>query len=426
MMFWLLQTGEQLPIRTGIRKMRTALLADALVDRGHQVVWWASTFDHLTRSMLWDEDTDVLLRPGLMVKALRGFAYPRNVSLTRYLSYRKIARKFRRLAPLLPRPDAVVASLPDHLLAHEAVLFARFNGIPVVVDVRDQWPEIFLELAPGILRPAVRLLLRGDFRRFHETVRKADALTSMMSQILRWASSSAQRPANALDRVFPIGARRLVEPPQGSLSGPFQSMLQACRDKRVVVFIGSFGKYSNPMVLVRAARNLQGVPDLVFIIAGGGRFQHEVAKESQGLENVILPGWLDESEMAALLSAASIGVMPSSEVRDIFSNKAFSYMSAGLPIIASVQGELRHLMEQFQIGCYFPPNDHISLAKGIRGMIADPALLADMSRRTSALFEAHFDAEKIYAEFADYVEKIAGRSGGSVGKSPGPGPMSPR
>ena len=56
---WLIQIGEPLPIGAGVRKMRTALLAQEMVKRGHNVLWWASTFEHQTKRMLYDSDMEV-------------------------------------------------------------------------------------------------------------------------------------------------------------------------------------------------------------------------------------------------------------------------------------------------------------------------------------------------------------------------------
>jgi hypothetical protein len=42
MQIWLIQTGEPLALQPEVRKMRTGLLADHLVARGHQVRWWVS------------------------------------------------------------------------------------------------------------------------------------------------------------------------------------------------------------------------------------------------------------------------------------------------------------------------------------------------------------------------------------------------
>lgn len=46
MNIWLIQIGEILPLEEKAKKMRTALLADKLVERGYSVLWWTSAFDH--------------------------------------------------------------------------------------------------------------------------------------------------------------------------------------------------------------------------------------------------------------------------------------------------------------------------------------------------------------------------------------------
>jgi len=53
---WLIQTGEPLPIGSGIRKMRIAVLADTLLERGHKVLWWSSAFEHQRKEMVSDRD----------------------------------------------------------------------------------------------------------------------------------------------------------------------------------------------------------------------------------------------------------------------------------------------------------------------------------------------------------------------------------
>ena len=49
MNIWLIQTGEKLPLQNKERKLRTTLLADCLIKRGHSVLWWASAFDHFKK-----------------------------------------------------------------------------------------------------------------------------------------------------------------------------------------------------------------------------------------------------------------------------------------------------------------------------------------------------------------------------------------
>lgn len=78
MKIWLLQTGEQLPIGQGARKLRTELLAEKLIERGHTVTWWTSCFDHLRKKWYFDQDTIFTASPSLTIHALKGMAYRRN------------------------------------------------------------------------------------------------------------------------------------------------------------------------------------------------------------------------------------------------------------------------------------------------------------------------------------------------------------
>ena len=73
MNIWLLQTGEPLPIRSGVRKMRTALLADKLLERGHKILWWASAFEHQQKVMLSKKDRsfDISERYAFVMKNIR-------------------------------------------------------------------------------------------------------------------------------------------------------------------------------------------------------------------------------------------------------------------------------------------------------------------------------------------------------------------
>ena len=56
MNIWLMQTGEPLPLKNGVRKMRTAVLGDKLLERGHRVLWWASAFEHQQKRLVSEKD----------------------------------------------------------------------------------------------------------------------------------------------------------------------------------------------------------------------------------------------------------------------------------------------------------------------------------------------------------------------------------
>jgi tagatose-1,6-bisphosphate aldolase len=124
---------------------------------------------------------------------LHGPRYHGNVSLRRILNHKSVANNFRRLAPTQPRPDVILCSWPLIELCVEAVRFGNAAGAPVVLDVRDMWPEAITDLAPGILRPAAKWFMSGAYRDAREAATRATAITGITNSIVDWAVQFADR-----------------------------------------------------------------------------------------------------------------------------------------------------------------------------------------------------------------------------------------
>lgn len=419
MRIWLLQTGEPLPLDTTATKMRTALLADELLARGHDVVWWASAFDHLRKQMIFAEDREVRVHARLTIRTLRGIPYRRNVSLARYADHLLVARKFRRAATLAPRPDLVVASSPDYHLAAEGARLARRYGIPVVVDLRDPWPDSFLDVLPPAVVPLARLALAADANKVRVLLRQADGLVAMMEELLQWGLSYSGRIRSWRDRVFYLGGRT-TGIQADHVGGPLAELIERCRGRRVIAYVGTFGAYNNPRVVVRAARFLSERVGLrqeyAFVVAGDGVGRMAVRREASDLTNVFFPGWLRDSEVAALLAVSSLAVIPwnrakpSASGKDFsyaFPNKAFTYLRAGVPVLASAEGDLKHLLAEYDAGMFFRPDDAQDLAQMIAALVDNGDRLDVLSRNARRLFEEKLSAERIYGEYAEFLEAVA-------------------
>ena len=101
MKIWLIQTGEDIPYQDNIRKLRTAVLAEELVKRGHRATWWASSFSHLRKAWFRRDESSVELDSGVNVELLHGPGYKSNVSFARLIDHRIVARQFKRRSVVL-------------------------------------------------------------------------------------------------------------------------------------------------------------------------------------------------------------------------------------------------------------------------------------------------------------------------------------
>ncbi|MBU4252058.1 MAG: glycosyltransferase, partial [Candidatus Omnitrophica bacterium] len=121
-----------------------------------------------------------------------------------------------------------------------------------------------------------------------------------------------------------------------------------------------------------------------------------------------------EGDITDLLRLSMVGVCPTTKIADFFPNKAFLYLSAGLPVISSFQGDLKEIIKERQIGFYYPPNDVDVLVDCIDKLHKDKEFYVKMSANVRNVFDEMFDADKIYEEYAEHVERIALNAKASV------------
>ncbi len=400
---WLITIGEELPIVGDIRKVRTALLADKLVERGHHVLWWTSAFDHFRKDWVFKKDREWKVSEHYTIKALKGIGYKKNVCLSRFIDHRIIAKKFRRQSSHVPIPDIIVASTPSYDLAYEAALYAGRSSIPLLVDIRDKWPDIFFDFIPKKLQAIFRILFYREFFMFKKTMKLADGIIAVMNSYLTLGLTYGEREKRATDRVFYLGYGR-----EGDVAPVTEKILQFkdyLEGKFVITFIGTFAHYHDPSILVECAKRLVN-EKIHFVIAGDGEFMKEIQDKARHLPNITLPGWLNQKDIKALLRHSHVGVCTTPRMAEFFPNKTFLYLSAGLPVISAFQGDLHEFIDQHRIGLNYFPNDVEMLTACIKKLNNDQNLYKEMSGNVRTVFDKWLDADTIYSQYVEHIENV--------------------
>jgi glycosyltransferase involved in cell wall biosynthesis len=411
----LVTIGEPLPIHDGIRDRphRTGCFARLLADHGHDVTWWTSAFDHVRKRMIPGQPGVTRVSAGLEVRTLDGGGYGRNVSLARFRDQRSIAIQFAAAIRRVPRPDIVVAALPPVELCRTAVVFGREVGVPVVLDMRDMWPDIFVDAAPAWSRRVVRALIWPLFREARQACRDATAITGITQPFVDWGLARARRDRSDLDRHFYMGYPQAdISPPRVAAAEAFWAGLGIVPDStRTIVFLGNLGRQLNLVPIIEGARSIASreLP-IRFVLCGNGERLEAYRRQAAGLANVILPGWVDQAQIQVLLRHSWAGIAPLPERYDFLAtvnNKAIEYLSAGLPIISSPpRGVLADLLAEHDCGVSFEPNNPDAFASLVCQMTEDPAAWARKAANARALFERQFVAEVVYDQFRLHLEAI--------------------
>lgn len=425
MRVWLIQIGEPLPIDgKNVRLHRTGILANYLVESGHEVVWWASTFDHFNKKQRYNKDTVIDLRDGCKLILLHSFRYKKNLSISRLINHFFIARRFKRLAKREAAPDIIVSSFPSINLSYEAVQYGNARKIPVVIDARDMWPDIFLDLVPKRIRCIERPLLLPAHRKTRGAFRDADAIIGITAEYVSWGLTYAGRGKTALDRDFPFGyPYKIPDNRDIEKADEFWSQygISKVGKEFIVCFFGAVGRHFDFDTVLEAANSLDemGLP-FRFVICGSGDKLDHYRGVAERHTNVLFPGWISQAEIWTLMRVASVGLAPYHNVENFtrnLPNKIIEYLSSGLPVLSSLEGVTAELLQTNGCGvCYENGNPQDLLGK-LLYLYKHPAARKKMTEKAHKLFKERFIADKVYSEMIDYLVSVCNSKSGRNEKS---------
>lgn len=417
MKIWLITIGEPVPVTSnnGDRLLRTGYFAQLLAEHGHEVVWWTSTFDHFRKVHHFTKDAEILVNPRLIIRLLHGGGYSSHASLKRIRDHRRIAAKFSSMAPQLPKPDLLLCAYPTIELSLASVRYGLEHNVPVVLDIRDMWPDIFLDLVPHPLKSLAARFLWRKFEDAQTACAGATAITGITDAFVEWGLEKAGRPKTTLDRSFPMGyVSRLPSREKILDAEQFWDDQGITRDSDnfTVCFFGTLGRLQDLEVELRAANILREVEKpFYFIICGAGDYLDHFRKIAAANPKVVFPGWVDAAEIHVLMRRSKVGLDPMPDRYDFLAtinNKAIEYLSAGLPVISSPdRGVLSELLKKHQCGLSYPQGDAEALVKLFLRLSQDPSVLRRMSENAARLYKEKFVAEKVYGEMMEYLLEIA-------------------
>jgi glycosyltransferase involved in cell wall biosynthesis len=301
--------------------------------------------------------------------------------------------------------DVVVVSSPTFFSIGSAWLLARVKRARFVIDVRDLWPAIFVQLGVLTNRKLIRLLERFELAAYSA----ADAV-GVVSDGFR---------ANLIDRGVPAGKVHTIRNGVNlelfgratSADPVMRARLGARDDDCLVLYAGTHGISQALPVLADAAARLVGEP-VHFAFVGEGAEKPLLRRkvEELGLRNVTFLPSVPHQEMPDLLAAADICLVPLRNV-PLFStfipSKMFEYLAAEKAVVASVTGEAAQILSEAG-AVVVPPEDSAELAEAIAKLAANPERRRAMGQQGRSHVERFFDR----AELARQYRKVLAEPGG--------------
>ncbi|GJN42001.1 hypothetical protein CAT723_04800 [Corynebacterium ammoniagenes] len=141
-------------------------------------------------------------------------------------------------------------------------------------------------------------------------------------------------------------------------------------DVTEILFAGNIGDMQDLDTVVRAAHLVEDLPIIVTIVGDGvSREKIQTLAEELGCENVVFRGGVPKSEMPAIYGSAHFSLVTLRDLklfRGTIPSKFQASIAHGVPVITTVQGDLRRLVEDFDLGFTSEGEDVESLAHAMR------------------------------------------------------------
>jgi glycosyltransferase involved in cell wall biosynthesis len=243
--------------------------------------------------------------------------------------------------------DVIYATSTPLTVGIPAMVIKWCKHTPFVFEVRDQWPEIPIELGIITNRLLIRILLRLE-KTIYKNCSSIVALSPGQAEGVKKILSKEKPIA-----VIPNSCDTDIFSPE--IDGSAVRQTNGWKDKFVLLHTGAMGKVNGLDFTIDAAEILKGNSDIIFVLIGDGNQKSSLESRVKelGLTNVeILPS-VPRRELPEFYAAADAGLVIIGNypiIEHNSANKFFDSLSAGKAVLLNYSGWQKNILEENQAG----------------------------------------------------------------------------
>lgn len=404
MNIWLISIFENTPIDDNLDTRYNAIVREAL-DRGYKITFWASTFKHSIKKQRYPDTKEIEIQENLKLIFLKSRAYKANISYQRLHSHYQfgsdLVKTFEKQGE---QPDVILMAFPPISIAHDVTIWAKKNNIPCIMDIIDPWPTVIKTHFTKRSVSIFDILLYPMDNKVRKTLKRISAVISISNQYLEWAKG--YQPSTKVFQCFypaidfkKMHDKILAFKKNIAKDHPF-----------TVIYAGSLGHYYDIPTILSAAETLgEKYGDKIqFIIAGDGPQKNLIEAYQKKHANLKYLGRIPKEDLLQEYAKANVGLTQHVKgATQSVTYKLFDLLGAGLPVLNSLESEMKDIILSNKVGLHNTPENAIALAKNIEYCYQHPDELKQMSKRGITLTQKEGDAKVVYQKLVNFIESVS-------------------
>ncbi len=300
--------------------------------------------------------------------------------------------------------EVIFATSTPLTIGIPAMLLKWFKRKPFVFEVRDQWPQVPIEM--GIIRNLLlKKLLLWMEKRIYKSAMAIVALSPGMAKGIRRVLGKVRKPILVAPNSADI---ELFHP---NVDGTLVRQKMGWQNKFVVMHFGTMGRANGLDFLIDAAAQLTDTTDLLFVLIGSGREKKRLKEkvQKQNLTNILFLENIAKADLPAWLAACDISTVIFADypiLEHNSANKFFDSLAAGKPVLLNYNGWQREVIENNNAGYGCRQCDLNEYLEKLMCLYRNRNSLQEMGCKARKLAEQEFSRDKIASDVLELIKEV--------------------
>ena len=280
-----------------------------------------------------------------------------------YISYSIISF----LVGLFIKTDRIIATSPQFFTALSGRWLSFFKRRPWIFEVRDLWPESIVAVGAMKRNFIIRLFEKLEIRLYKNADKIIVVTDSFKNKIIEKGIPSSKifvhKNGANLNLYKPIEKNKQLES-ELHLVG-----------KKVFAYIGTHGMAHGLDFILNSIKKIQKThPEIHFLFIGDGAEKNNLLKQKEELKlsNVTMLSSVSKQEVVEYLSLmdyALVNLRKNDTFLHVIPSKIFEAAAMKKPILLGLEGETKKIIQQFNAGICFEPENELDFIEKIEKII---------------------------------------------------------
>jgi colanic acid biosynthesis glycosyl transferase WcaI len=301
------------------------------------------------------------------------------------------------------RVDAVLVMSPPLTLGLTGWVMHLVRRGPLVFNIQDVFPDAAIESGAVSNKWLIKLASWLERVSYHRsaavTVLSDDLRENVVAKLGRHANCKVRVIPNFVDveEISPMDRMTAYRTELGIGSEP------------VVLYAGNVGFSQSLDLVLNAARQM---PEIAFVINGGGSARIPLISEAKDLPNVYFGHYQPRERLSEVLATGDIHLVPlkTGLARSSVPSKTYSILAAGRAVLASIDPgtEVTRIIAAADCGTSVPPDNHQAFVAALRELLADPNQAAVLGQRGRAWVEQWASPAAVAESYEELFGELQG------------------